>query len=201
MKWKIEPIFPSPLYIGEDLNITDDEINYVKSCSTIPLNHGNNIVSKDDHILDKIPILKSEIQKHLKKYLDIILCPAEPIELVLTQSWLNENNTDSFRAPHIHTNSFLSGVVYISDYLTPITFHKNIQQINWLDIEPSNFNEYNSFRFTQDVTKNMLLIFPSNMQHSVEINESSNQRLSIAFNTFIKGTIGVKERMTILEIK
>ena len=35
-----------------------------------------------------------------------------------------------------------------------------------------------------------LLLFPSNLKHEVPPNESSDQRISLAFNTFAYGNIG-----------
>ena len=36
----------------------------------------------------------------------------------------------------------------------------------------------------------MLLLFPSQVHHSTQINKSSNKRYSLAFNTWVKGDFG-----------
>ena len=46
-----------------------------------------------------------------------------------------------------------------------------------------------------------LLIFPSNVPHQVITVHNSYERVSVAFNTFIRGQIGMKEEYTLLNLK
>ena len=39
----------------------------------------------------------------------------------------------------------------------------------------------------------MIILFPSNLYHSVKINKNDYTRISLAFNTFLRGTIGGHE--------
>jgi hypothetical protein len=45
-----------------------------------------------------------------------------------------------------------------------------------------------------------ILLFPSSTTHRVEIKKGLNTRISLAFNVFIKGTIGDKKSLTELKI-
>ena len=48
--------------------------------------------------------------------------------------------------------------------------------------------------------KGELILFPSNLQHSVPANQSDEDRISLSFNTWIKGDIGDKEKLTYLPL-
>jgi hypothetical protein len=43
-------------------------------------------------------------------------------------------------------------------------------------------------------------MFPSSLTHMVETKEGTNTRISLAFNVFIKGTIGVNSLLTELTL-
>ena len=43
-----------------------------------------------------------------------------------------------------------------------------------------------------------LILFPSNLPHSVPINASDKERISLSFNTWTKGNIGSIEHLTYL---
>ena len=48
--------------------------------------------------------------------------------------------------------------------------------------------------------KNHLILFPSTISHSVNPNNSDKERVSLSFNTFIKGYVGTKKRLTELKL-
>jgi uncharacterized protein (TIGR02466 family) len=202
MDFKIDSIFPTPLYLGKTYGLTLEEETYMNQCKTRnALSNGGTEVSEEDYVLSYMPNLTTQIKEHLSNYVDNILCPENKVEIEITQSWINKSNINSYRDPHIHTNSFISGVIYLTDSLTPIVFHKPTKHLNWFDIESTKINAYNTHVYNQGVFKNMLLLFPSNLAHSVVMNTSNDPRISIAFNTFIKGNLGSRNRMTFLELK
>ena len=55
-----------------------------------------------------------------------------------------------------------------------------------------------SWYFT--VESMQLVLFPSNLLHMVETVQSDETRVSLAFNTFFKGTIGSQKELTELKI-
>jgi hypothetical protein len=44
---------------------------------------------------------------------------------------------------------------------------------------------------TITINKREIILFPSNLNHSVPKNEGTNTRISLAFNSFFEGTLGV----------
>ena len=71
-----------------------------------------------------------------------------------------------------------------------IFFDKNQREIQFT---PKEFNLWNSDSWYFLVESGDILIFPSNLEHMVEtVEESENRdvRISLAFNTFVKGKLG-----------
>ena len=64
-----------------------------------------------------------------------------------------------------------------------------------------NFNEDNSGSWYMPVVPGLLMMFPSRLEHSVITKKESNNRISLAFNTFIKGDLGDQIGLTRLVLK
>lgn len=96
--------------------------------------------------------------------------------------WVNINRNGNYNKPHVHPNSALSGVIYVmcDDNTGNIRFDSNSL------MEHYPINTFNSNLFTDNIEYQPkigdVLIFPSWIYHSVLPNNSSNDRISIAFN-------------------
>ena len=101
---------------------------------------------------------------------------------------------------HSHQNSHLSGVLYVeADETDCITFHRRTD--NGFKFEPKDYNPFNCITNTVPVRGGDVLIFPSTMVHSVPTRfKGEEPRVSIAFNTWVKGTLGDNDNMTELKI-
>ena len=85
----------------------------------------------------------------------------------------------------------------------PITFHREDSRAyiggNY-EYEIEEYNVLNSRTWTMPNKKNHLILFPSTISHSVNPNNSDKERVSLSFNTFIKGYVGTKKRLTELKL-
>ena len=54
-------------------------------------------------------------------------------------------------------------------------------------------NERNSAEYKIDVKEGMILLFPSQTRHFTQINNSIEDRYSLAFNVWTKGEIGYED--------
>ena len=154
-----------------------------------------------------------DIEKKLKSYLhhreydldplgiENIICPKYDLKFYITQSWLTFTNPGGFHHPHVHNNSIISGVFYFNaeEGKDDIMFAKD-RSYRIIDIERKDFNMYNCTSWTIPVMTGDLLIFPSGLEHSVNQTVSSNVRISLAFNVFVKGDLGGHERLQGLQI-
>ena len=62
-------------------------------------------------------------------------------------------------------------------------------------------NKFNATSYSYAVNTGDLLIFPSHLHHKVNTKKGKNLRVSLAFNVFFTGNIGVKSKLTHLNIK
>jgi len=188
--YTVEHLFPIPLYRTKlEYTISDEEFNHLKELKYFRRS-GFNLSSENTRVLDNqiLSSLKSELEKHLNILAKEVLNYTN--DFFITNSWININPPGTFHKSHNHVNSILSGVYYIRipDNSPPVSFSKPVRPE--LLLEPVEWNSYNSSDWKINVLEGELLIFPSNLQHEVLPNHSMNDRVSLAFNSFIKGTIG-----------
>ena len=191
----IIPLFSTPLYKGKvEINNSIDE-NFLKSFTyTNPNNIG--WCSNNQKILlnDNFKYLKLEVDKHIDIFLYEVLKIAQgkPIHI---QSWINKHCPDNYSIIHFHSNSFVSGGVYLEcpPNSGKLQFHTP-QTPSWTNgtIMPmvSEDNIFNCDSFGFEVKRGDIFIFPSQTLHSVEKNMSDMDRYMIAFNYFLEGSIG-----------
>ena len=201
----INNIFPIPVYTTEiDRRFTKQELNFVKEQKKHCSKNTGNINTKDNYILNRKEFknIKKFLNKHCKNYLDTVICPKNNLELYITQSWLNYTEADQYHHKHNHPNSIVSGVLYFDSDIKndKILFSKsNSPQIKPI-IDNTKFNLWNSETWFFPVETGKLIMFPSSTTHQVENKKGKNTRISLAFNTFYKGTIGSNPYLTELII-
>lgn len=161
-----------------------------------------NYTSIDTQILDNVKVkkLRKFVEDSLNEYFQEVYKPEKGVGLRITQSWLNYTDKGQFHHKHSHSNSFLSGVLYVNadPLLDKIIFFKDIQKN--IDIIPTDWNMWNSDSWWFPVETGSLIIFPSSLVHMVESVESEQTRISLSFNTYITGDIGSKDNLTHLKL-
>jgi uncharacterized protein (TIGR02466 family) len=94
---------------------------------------------------------------------------------------------------HSHTNSLLSGIVYLDTDETAGDIHFNNRSSIFpsaVDVEYSGYNIYNSRGWSITPKTGDVLIFPSTLLHSVSKNIYNKARYSLSFNMFVEGKLG-----------
>lgn len=192
MNYEVDIIFATPLfntYLGRD--ITKSEIETVNNLEYKQIEC--NSVSKNTHILEmnELKELKMFFQDALNFYVKEIIKAAE-IEIYITQSWATKTVKNERHHKHDHPNSFLSGVFYVEiEEEDHIVFYRESKAF-LLYINPIEFNIFNAGSRKSNIKKGQLIIFPSNLEHAAPLKKENNTRISISFNTFIKGAIGIE---------
>jgi len=197
----INNIFPVPVYMTEiGRGFTKQELNFLKEQKKHCNKNTGNIRTKDNYILNKKEFknIKKFLNKHCENYLKTIIFPKENIELYITQSWLNYTEANQFHHKHAHPNSVVSGVLYFDSDVEndKILFSRNTYQQMKPTIDDTKFNLWNSETWFFSVKTGQLIMFPSSTIHQVETKKGKNTRISLAFNTFYKGTIGSNSDLT-----
>ena len=193
-EFKIEGLFPTPIYFSKlNRNFNKKELNSFKEERKQSHKIVGNLISNNKYILNK-PVfssLKKELDSKVKEYFDKILCITDDVKPYITQSWLNYTETDQYHHKHAHPNSVLSGVLYVNTdekYDKIKFFNESYKQIK---LEVKNYNIWNSDSWWFPVKTGELILFPSSLTHMVETKEGNNTRISLAFNVFVKGKIGL----------
>ena len=200
-KPEIYNIFPIPVYMTQmDRGFTKQELNFVKEQKKHCDKNKGNINTKDNYILNRKEFknIKKFLNKHCENYLKNVICPQNNIELYITQSWLNYTETDQFHHKHSHPNSVVSGVLYFDSDIKNdrILFSKFGYEQIIPDIDKTKFNLWNSETWFFPVKTGQLIMFPSSTIHQVETKKGKNIRISLAFNTFYRGTLGSNSLLT-----
>jgi|LakMenEpi03Aug12_release.lakeMendotaPanAssembly.Ray.scaffolds.fasta_scaffold200751_4 uncharacterized protein (TIGR02466 family) len=197
----IQNLFPIPVAIlNIERNITDEELTFAND-EEVRLNFGNS-TSVNNYILkcDAFKDIKTFIDKSIKQYFNEVYVPLGDIEVYVTQSWINYTKQGQYHHKHDHPNSLFSGVFYldVTKNLDQIKFFKDKYQT--VKIPSVKWNAYNPDSWWVPVETGDLILFPSSTSHMVEDVVADKTRISIAFNTFVRGDLGDGVELTSLSL-
>lgn len=198
----VHAIFPTAVGVAHmDRQFTKDEIDFFEKQRDKVRNNVHNVFTVDDYILYNMEMkdIHDDLLSFVKQYVERVYCN-KTVTPYITQSWMNYTTKNQAHHKHTHSNSFLSGVLYLSaDKETDkIVFDKNsYQQIR---VTPETYNEYNGDTHHVPVRTGQAVIFPSNLTHYVEAKGDDNLRVSLAFNVFLKGFIGDSNSLNELQL-
>jgi len=195
----INGIFPTPIYISKlNRELTPLELKFVDKSKKDFYKNDGNITSNNNYILNEKPFanIKKELDLRVKDYFEKVISPVNNITPYITQSWLNYTETNQYHHKHAHPNSLVSGVFYINCHEE----HDKIKFFNdnykTIKLEVKDYNIWNSESWWFPVKTGDVILFPSSLTHMVETKQGDNTRISLAFNVFIKGTVGNNKNLT-----
>ncbi len=196
----VNSIFGIPIWKTDPYKFSKKEIRFLKSLySKVTENKGKNHTSTERYIFKykELEGVKKFIEENLNAYWHGMMAVSEECPLHITQSWVNFNEKTTQHHSHRHTNSCLSGVMYVEN-TSPIIFEKEKEHLmlNFLSLKYTKLNQLNSPDIAFETKNGTLLIFPSSTMHRVAPNQSENCRISISFNTWFSGSVGHDVRLT-----
>jgi uncharacterized protein (TIGR02466 family) len=200
MEATINGIFPTPIYTSKiDRDITTKELSFIDKIKLDTYNNEGNKTSNNNYILnnEEFKNLKEELDVRVQDYFNKVISPSNKITPYITQSWLNYTETNQYHHKHQHPNSLISGVFYINcdEQFDRIKFYKN-DTYQTIKPQTKEWNLWNSENWFFSVKTGDIILFPSSLTHMVETKQGENTRISLAFNTFIKGTVGINKELT-----
>lgn len=199
---KLLSLFPTAIGVFElGREFTKTELKFINELDKRP-NKGNQ-TSVDSHVFKSKKLAKLEdfCLQSAGKYIENVVVPKTDISLYITQSWVNYTEKQQYHHVHAHPNSYVSGVLFIQtdSEKDSLCFHSS-HGYTQFKISSSNYNMFNSESWWVPAVSGTLLIFPSYLPHSVESVVSDKTRISLSFNTFLKGNLGTQEDLTELII-
>ena len=194
-------VFPTPVEIYKYENSIEKELKHIEGIEWTQQVSNHNFKSKDSYLTkhEQLKDITSFFKECINDYCYTIINSDQ--RLAITQLWANRNPKGSKHHEHVHPNSIISGVFYLRQdpKLPPIQFSKSNQDSMKLD--PRKYNHYNAETFLLPCTAGELILFPSNLRHSVPVNMGEEERISLSFNTFSVDALGSKENLTHLDIR
>ena len=200
----IQGIFPTGVLFAKfHRDWTKEEKAFFEETAKTTTQNTGNLTSADRYVLDHPAMaeIREYYQFYLNYYMKNVYAPSKPVETYITQSWMNYTKTGQYHHKHAHPNSWLSGCIYISTDREKdrITFYND--KYHRISLPTENFNAFNSESWWFSVGTGDIVIFPSYLTHMVEQTTSTDTRVSIAVNTFLKGYIGDEHSLTGLHLK
>lgn len=184
---KVHTIFPKTIYECE--NILTEELEKLSTfCTTqfeysrTPLLNVPSTHKVDDklHTYTETKKLVDEICMHTVAYCHHLGYTTEEIsDLKIVNMWTNVSSKGDYIFPHVHSDSFISGVYYIECEDDEVVFFNNPSEI--MDRRPTNKNEYNYDHYKFSCNPGKLLLFKSNMMHGTHA-QNSKRKIAISFN-------------------
>ena len=199
----VELIFPTGVGIyKDDKGPIINEIDFIRSLEKT--NNQYNKISIENYLFE-LPAMKRIRETCLQAAQDFFEKTFSPnnkeCQLYITQSWANFTSINEKHHKHYHPNSIISGVYYINAnaFRDKITFFRSSLD-NRIEILPKRMNPFTMIGWSVPVETSDIICFPSQLEHAVPDITDNYTRISVSFNTFIKGTIGSKKGMTALDL-
>jgi uncharacterized protein (TIGR02466 family) len=111
------------------------------------------------------------------------------VKFKIGMPWINLNQNNNITKPHFHSNSLLSGVLYIKAknsgpiaFMHPVAAQQYVMDSDIID----QYNKFTSVDVSVIPEPGKLIIFPSWLVHYVQNNLDDTDRISIAFNVKIE---------------
>ena len=186
------PVFQSP----ETYKFNKSELEFIdKQRENAIINQSGNLFSKNNYVLEspEMKNLKEFCNNNLFIFFYDSFKVKKDIEIYITQSWINFNQKNTSHHLHKHVNSIISSVLFIKGETCPIIFYNSERNLFGNLLSSEDFtapNENNNSRVYFNNQNGKLFLFPSTLMHSVAKNNSDVERISLSFNTFIKGQLG-----------
>ena len=192
-------LFPIPVLVYSlDRNLTGGEIGVIERTREDIISNFGNRISKNTYILEEggMEGFRAELTSILNNAFQSIEKPGSICSLYITQSWVNYTKDTEFHHLHTHTNSLYSAVVYLKTVPGDcIEFFrmKRTDIVGQLELQRKDYNNFNCFSWKLPVQVGTVIIFPSSLSHGVPPVNHHEERISLSFNSFIRGDLGRDE--------
>ena len=203
MDYKIIDIFPTPVMkFKMHRDFTKLEYDFVKKHESKYLQNSGNKYSKNTFILNELEL--KDINKFcndaIQTYFKNIVNPISNTSINITQSWLNYTKMNGFHHEHDHPNSIISGVLYMSANKKNDIISFRRSDYKQIQIFYKEANDYNTIQTDIRIETGDLVLFPSNVSHFVPQLESTQTRISLAFNSFVSGELGLPDALNYVKL-
>lgn len=191
------PVFPNAVYTSK-ISISKKTYEYIKSIDYYPMDNNSGKLSYNTSILNEenLKTLSNTIKSHIDVYIHQVLQIQDDLDFYITCSWVTLHEHGDFSPTHMHTNSILSGTVYINipkddESLFQFQAPDSHKVLGFINADIKEYNFWNSTTCSIQPQTGTIILFPSSLTHGTTSMTSTNEnRYCLAFNVFVKGKIG-----------
>lgn len=194
-------LFPTPVCkIKINREFITEENKFVSS-QEVHANMGNT-TSNNSYVLndESMSSIRTFIDEQVNKYFQEVYAPKNEVKLRVTQSWFNYSKPGQWHHKHAHPGSFISGVLYMKAAKESDRIYFYNEDYRQFPLPTEKYNPFNSVSWWLPVETGDLMLFPSSLTHSVEPVQGDQERISLAFNTFLVGYVGDEASLTGLHL-
>ena len=192
-KSELNLVFSTPIWTGLILNYQELNIKMFKYIKDLQIQNPKGITksnvfgwhSKDFDLENEQPkYFINSISTNLNEAFIDMGWDLKNQEVKVTSMWSVINKKNASNARHIHSNNYISAAYYVK---AP----KNSGNIVFYDPREANVirkpkiekeNKFNTDIFCIEPKEGLLVLFPSYLYHSVDQNQSNEERIVISFN-------------------
>lgn len=179
------PLFAKPIF-KRPVDVSDVDLSSVKWAKNY-----NNWISESQNVLGQpeFAALAERVYDGICEYFYGVMQAKNNIEIYITESWFNKTEKGQSHHRHWHPNSLYSGIVYIDSEGETGRTRFITSQFDTVEYGVAESNLYNSRSWNIDAQVGSMLVFPSSVEHLVEEYNGSRPRITLSFNTFVRGDI------------
>ena len=192
MNFNVFPLFPSPLI---QVNVEGDTSELLEYTNYDNVYQSTKRIS-NVRVLERFPKTREILLNTFTSVAEEVL-GFKKRDWAITTSWITLCNRGEGSQLHRHKNSFWSGVYYFQkeyDMGTGGILFDNpnsvLSDYYFGDNDIENYNQFNATTNTFAPAPNLLLLFPSYLQHQVLNHNNDKRRCSLAFNIVPLGAWG-----------
>jgi uncharacterized protein (TIGR02466 family) len=206
MIYKVHDIFATPVFSSKDFLSEENLKDLFESAKNEEYKKtpSESKISLTNNFLKKFPTIKNDILKVFDDYcLNILKINLEELQFKMGSSWTTLTKPNDTSHQHFHSNYYYSGVIYLSENPSPISFYLGPYIYNFRErftFNHTHTNKYNTDKVSYYPEKNELIFFPSYVTHQIEKNISDKDRYSLAFNIHPSGVYGQKDSKIHVEV-
>jgi len=186
-------LFSTPVWISLIPNyeeVNNKMYNYIKNLQTkdpegvkksnIHGWHSNNF----DLDIEEPKFFINAISSSLNEAFNDMSWDVKSHKVKVTSMWSVVNVKNSHNSRHIHSNNYISAAYYVKapKKAGDIVFHDPRSAAVYHKPKVKEANILNSTIFKVEPKEGLLALFPSYLHHSVETNQSNEERIVISFN-------------------
>ena len=186
----VMPLFPTYLWAydlrpDEAAALNSDLVEAIEAIISPRPELGPGETWQTDQVLHEMPEFQSFVkyaEEAARRALVFLKVRHEGFRI--TGCWANINPPGTGHPGHAHPNNFLSGVYYpkVKPGADSITFNDPRVQTTIIAPHVTEVTDVNAVQAHLPIREGRFLVFPSWVVHSVDVNRSDSERMSIAFN-------------------